>query len=124
MQKHEIISDLATRCDISEEDAETTMMQSLTTLATAMPADEAKDAAAQLPTDFANALDQASKKPVENDPEVLIADLAEKLGVDGDTARERFGQAMATLRDGLTGGEWVDVASVLPDELLKIAPSK
>lgn len=124
MQKHEITTDLATRADLSEQDAETTMVEALTTIAKAMPADEARKAAAQLPTDFAAPLETATKKPSETDATALIDDLAGKLDISHEAAEERMGMAVATLRDALTSGEWVDVALVVPSDLLKLAPSR
>lgn len=125
MQTDEMVTTLAQRLGLPPAEADTTLRQSLTTLARVLPDGEATDTAAQLPSELADALRAAAAQPRDGaaDTELLVADLAEKLDLDGEQARRRLGASLATIRDALDEGQWVELTTVLPGDLVGLVPS-
>lgn len=121
MQSHEIVRSLAARLDVPEARADTTLKATLTALGRALPADEAADAASQLPAEIADPLRTAARQEVENDIDVLLADVAERLDTDGAGARETVGAVLGVLQEALDHGEWVELTNVLPTEVVELA---
>jgi uncharacterized protein (DUF2267 family) len=120
MQTQDIVGALAARLDVPEPRADTTLKATLTALGRALPSGEATDAASQLPAEVADPLRTAALQPVEDDVEVLLADVAERLDTDGDGARDTVGAVLGVLQEALDQGEWTELTNVLPTGILEL----
>lgn len=120
METTAIAATFAERLGTAPERADTIIKIVLTALGRALPADEAADAASQLPADLGDPLRTSSQQPRETDVEVLLADIAERLDTDGDGARDTVGAVLGTLQEALDTGQWTELTNVLPTEIVQL----
>ena len=121
MQYDEIIALVSERTGLFEGEAAALTRATLTTLAERISGGEARDLAAQLPGPL-----QDSLLPTEEEAEAFSFDefvdrVAERSGLDSDTAETGVAAVMATLRDAVTAGEFDDVLSQLPQDFQRLA---
>ena len=117
MQYDEFISKVVERSDLDREAAEALTTATLRTLAERITGGEAEDLAAQLPAQLKPPLTAGVEEPAEPfDVAEFIRRVAERAGVDEDTALASQGAIFSTLREAVTPGELDDIISQLPQE--------
>lgn len=98
------------------ETAEILTRATLEVLAQRISGGEARDLAAQLPPELADALQPEHEKAEPFDLEVFIQRVADHALVDFDAARAGVRAVFQTLREAVPGDEFPDVLSELPRE--------
>lgn len=128
MKEHEIVAAVRKTVGLSDADtAATATSATLSVLAQRLAGNEPRDLAAQLPAGIADALPDAGGGEAFGVEEFYrrVAD-AEGQGCTQDSAREHARAVIATLKAGVTEGEFTDLVSQLPDDyrqdLLTTAP--
>lgn len=109
MQTDQIVSLVSDRAGIDEDEARRTVDATVHALARSMDDEEARDAAAQLPSELATTMEAAAGQDQEWDGEAALAYVAEQLDVDGETAQARVGSVLDVLGEALTTGEFDDL---------------
>jgi uncharacterized protein (DUF2267 family) len=98
------------------ETAEILTRATLEVLAQRISGGQARDLAAHLPPELADALQPEHEKAEAFDLEVFIQRVADRALVDFDTARAGVRAVFETLREAVPGDEFRDVVSELPRE--------
>jgi uncharacterized protein (DUF2267 family) len=86
----------------------------LRTLAERISGGEARDLAVQLPDEFQPSLSGAEETAENFTFDEFLRRVAERAGVDEDTALKGARAVMLTVRDAVTTGEWDDIITQLP----------
>ena len=107
------------------EDAERAIAATLTTLAECLPANEARDLAAQLPSQLKRPLLEPSTRPSATSLQEFLGRVADREGVSPSEAFHHGRAVLDALTEAVTGHELRHVRALLPDELapLFVAPA-
>jgi uncharacterized protein (DUF2267 family) len=116
MQYDEFISKVAQRTGWEREQAEAVTRATLATLSARITSGEADDLAAQLPQELKSPLSSGPAKAVPFDVAEFKRRLAEHAAVPEDQAEKGIRAVFATLSEAVTGGEFDDVLSQLPND--------
>ena len=102
--------------DRADDPADKAIAVTLQTLSERLSGGEAKDLAAQLSGELQSPLQQSDEAAEDFSVEEFFRRIAEREGVDVDTARDDAAVVMRVLREALTQGELDDVMAQLPPE--------
>jgi uncharacterized protein (DUF2267 family) len=116
MQYEDFIAKVVERTGWEREQAEAVTRATLATLAARITHGEAEDVAAQLPQELKGPLQRGPDKAVPFDVAEFKRRVAEHAGVSQDEAEQGIRAVFATLSEAITGGEFDDVLSQLPNE--------
>ncbi|MET1022272.1 MAG: DUF2267 domain-containing protein [Arthrobacter sp.] len=115
---------VANRADVVGWDrAQALINGTLRTLAERISGGEARDLAAQLPEEFKPSLTDAEETVETFTVDEFVRRVAERAGVDEDTALKGARAVMATVRDAVTSSEWDDVIAQLPKQYRELIGS-
>jgi uncharacterized protein (DUF2267 family) len=107
---------VAQRANAARDRAQALTDATFRTLAERISGGEARDLAAQLPEELKPGLTGAEETAEPFTVDEFVRRVAERAGVDEDTAREGARAVMVTLREAVTTGEWDEVTSQLPGD--------
>ncbi|MCW2804494.1 MAG: hypothetical protein QOF52_2785 [Propionibacteriaceae bacterium] len=116
MKSDEFTEQVAGRADVGFDKARALTEATLQTLAERISGGEALDLAAQLPEELKAALTSAPETAERFGVNEFVRRVAERAGVDEDTARKGVAAVMTTIRQAVTSGEFDDITSQLPQE--------
>jgi uncharacterized protein (DUF2267 family) len=105
---------VANRADVGWDRAQALTDATLRTLAERISGGEAKDLAAQLPTELQPSLSGAEETAEVFPVDEFVRRVAERAGVEEDAALNGARVVMVTVREAVTSGEWDDVLAQLP----------
>jgi uncharacterized protein (DUF2267 family) len=104
------------RARVPAEKAVDLTRATLETLAERITGGEALDLAAQLPMPLASLLDKSTEAVDRFGADEFVRRVEERAAIDEQTARNGIRVVLVTLREAVTGGEFDEVMSQLPDE--------
>ena len=116
MKSDEFTELVAGRADVGFDKARALTEATLQTLAERISGGEALDLAAQLPEELKGALTSSPETAERFGVNEFLRRVAERAGVDEDTARKGVAAVMTTIRQAVTSGEFDDITSQLPQE--------
>jgi uncharacterized protein (DUF2267 family) len=117
MKYDEFIESVRQRTGLAREAAETLTHAALRVLAERLSGGEADDLQAQLPKELKDDLAVPKEKPAQSfGAEEFTRRVAERAGIDEPAAQTGAAAVLATIRDGVTPGEFDDVLSQLGRE--------
>jgi len=116
MQFDQFADLVAQRSNLDRDRARALADATLKTLSERITGGEARDLAAQLPTEFKASLESAQEPAEAFSVDEFVRRVAERTGLDENAARDGARVAMVTIREAVTGGEWDDITSQLPTE--------
>jgi uncharacterized protein (DUF2267 family) len=116
MKSDEFTELVAGRADVGFDKARALTEATLQTLAERISGGEARDLAAQLPEELKGALTSSPETAERFGVNEFVRRVAERAGVDEDTARKGIAAVMTTIRQAVTSGEFDDITSQLPQE--------
>jgi uncharacterized protein (DUF2267 family) len=114
MDFDDFLSLIANRADVGWDRAQALTDATLRTLAERISGGEAKDLAAQLPTELQPGLSGAEETAEVFPVDEFIRRVAERAGLEEDAALNGARAVMVTVREAVTSGEWDDVLAQLP----------
>jgi len=114
MDFDDFLSLIANRADVGWDRAQALTDATLRTLAERISGGEAKDLAAQLPTELQPGLSGAEETAEVFPVDEFIRRVAERAGLEEDAALNGARVVMVTVREAVTSGEWDDVLAQLP----------
>lgn len=125
MSYDEFISKVAERATRGDRDKAADLTRaSLQTLAERISGGEADDLASQLPQELKGWLTGKQERAEDFDIEEFTKRVWQRAGLPSQEDAERGVVAVfATLREAVTGGEFDDVLSQLPDQYRRLIPS-
>ncbi|MBV9453425.1 MAG: DUF2267 domain-containing protein [Rubrobacter sp.] len=94
--------------------AELAITATLETLSERLTGGEAKDLAAQLPQELQAPLQRSAEPPEDFSLEEFYERVAERAGVDTETARNDASVVMTVLKEAVTAGQLDDLMAQLP----------
>jgi uncharacterized protein (DUF2267 family) len=107
---------VAQRANVARDRAQALTDATFRTLAERISGGEARDLAAQLPEELKPGLTGAEETAEPFAVDEFVRRVAERAGVDEETAREGARAVMVTVREAVTTGEWAEVTSQLPGD--------
>ena len=102
---------------MSVEAAEALTAATLRTLAERISGGEAADLAEQLPKELQPYLTRADETAERFGVDEFVRRVADRAGIDPDSALADVGAVFATIREAVSPGELKDIASQLPEDL-------
>ncbi|HEY2671010.1 MAG TPA: DUF2267 domain-containing protein [Rugosimonospora sp.] len=119
MTYDEFVDAVAIRAGMSPAEAEVLTHAALQTLADRLTAGEARDLGAQLPRGLQESLQPRYEKAEAFGLEEFVRRVGNRAGVDMSMAWHGMRAVLATLRGGVSAGEFQDVIGQLPKEYLE-----
>ncbi|WP_345639055.1 DUF2267 domain-containing protein [Rugosimonospora acidiphila] len=119
MKYDEFVDAVAIRAGMSPAEAEVLAHAALQTLADRLTAGEARDLAAQLPRGLAESLEPRYEKAEAFGLEEFVRRVGNRAAVDLSTAWYGMRAVLATLRGGVSVGEFQDVIGQLGKEYVE-----
>lgn len=119
MKYDEFVDSVAIRAGMSPAEAEVLTHATLQTLADRLSAGEAADLASQLPRGLQEFLRARYEKAEPFGLEEFVRRVGNRAGVDMSMAWHGMRGVLATLRGGVSAGEFQDVIGQLPKEYLQ-----
>jgi uncharacterized protein (DUF2267 family) len=119
MTYDEFVDAVAIRAGMSPAEAEVLTHAALQTLADRLTAGEAHDLGAQLPRGLQESLAPRYEKAEAFGLEEFVRRVGNRAGVDMSMAWHGMRAVLATLRGGVSAGEFQDVIGQLPKEYLE-----
>jgi uncharacterized protein (DUF2267 family) len=116
MKHDEFMTKVGQRADVSLETADALTAATLRTLAERISGGEAKDLAAQLPSQLKPHLTGGDEPAQRFDAEEFVRRVAERAGTDPDRARAGVRAVFTTIRESVTSGEIDDITAQLPKD--------
>jgi uncharacterized protein (DUF2267 family) len=123
MKYPQFIEKVAERMGGSLGQAEAMTQATLLTLADRITGGEARDLAAQLPTELRQFLEHTDEPAEAFDLEEFVGRVSLRAGVDRETARRGVPAVFQTLYAAVSAGEFDDVLAQLPKEFQKLVPA-
>jgi uncharacterized protein (DUF2267 family) len=115
------IDKVAARAAVSAEQAVVLTQATLKTLADRLTAGEALDLAAQLPKQLQLRLRPGMEAAERFSLAEFNRRVAQRAGVDAAAAATGVGAVFTTLREAVSGGEFDDLLTQLPDDFAEVA---
>jgi uncharacterized protein (DUF2267 family) len=116
MQYDEFISKISERSGLDRAQAEAVTRATLKTLAQRITRGEADDLAAQLPKELKEPLVTVPEAAEPFDADEFERRVAQQAGLPADEAADGIRAVFSALAESLTGGEFKDMLSQLPEE--------
>jgi uncharacterized protein (DUF2267 family) len=116
MQYDEFISKVSERSGLDRAQAEAVTRATLKTLAQRITRGEADDVAAQLPKELKEPLVTVPEAAEPFDADEFERRVAQQAGLPADEAADGIRAVFSALAESLTGGEFTDMLSQLPEE--------
>jgi uncharacterized protein (DUF2267 family) len=110
------IDTVAQRAGVSSDEAVVYSRATLETLADRLTGGEALDLSAQLPTPLHGPLRPRNETAERFGLDEFVRRVRERAGVDESRARNAVRAVFTTLREAVTGGEFDDIMSQLPQD--------
>jgi uncharacterized protein (DUF2267 family) len=123
MRYAQFIEKVAERTGGSLGQAEALAQATLLTLADRITGGEARDLAAQLPSELRDFLDKKEEPAEAFDLDEFVHRVSLRAGVDRDTARKGVAAVLQTLYAAVSTGEFEDVLAQLPKEFQNLVPT-
>lgn len=120
MKYDEFIEAAAQRAGVSRDRAAALIRATLQTLAEHLTAGEADDLASELPKQMKEWLTRTSPTAEAFGLDEFIRRVSERAQMPPDEAREGARAVFATLHEAVSGGEFSDVMSQLPNEFAEL----
>jgi uncharacterized protein (DUF2267 family) len=114
---------VASRAGVPRDRARVLIRATLDTLGERLTRGEASDLAAQLPKDMKEWLNTAEPEAGRFGLDEFVSRVSRRAGVTPGEARAGARAVLTTLRDAVTGGEFQDVMSQLPEEFSQLLES-